>query len=71
MRRSEQPRKLLLLISVEEYFWPLHKLRQVELVSKIKTGLERGQQLPRKLRNTVHMQQLSTCTKKFNFLSNY
>jgi hypothetical protein len=31
----------------------LHKLRQVESVRKIETGLERGQRLPRKLRNPV------------------
>jgi hypothetical protein len=31
----------------------LHRLRQVEPIPKIETGLERGQRLPRKPRNTL------------------
>jgi hypothetical protein len=47
--------------------WPLYKLRRVESVQKIKTGLKRGWWLPRKQKNTVHMQKLSTCDSNFQF----
>jgi hypothetical protein len=67
MTRGEPPKKLLWLIHVADFFLSLNKLRQVESVWKIKTGLERGQLLPRKLRNTVQMQQLSTCHSNFQF----
>jgi hypothetical protein len=54
MTRGEQPRKSSSSpIRGAERFRPLHKLRQVKSVRKIETGLERGQRLPRKLRNTV------------------
>ena len=55
MRRGDPPRKSSSPIRCAEYFRPLHKFKGVELVWKIETGLERGQRLPRKLRNTVLM----------------
>jgi hypothetical protein len=53
IRRSEQPQKSSLLIRAAQNSRPLHKLRLVELVWKIETGLKRGRWLPRRLRNTV------------------
>ena len=59
MRRGDPPRKSSSPIRASECFRPLHKLIGVESVRKIETGLERGQWLSRKLRNTVLM--LSSC----------
>jgi hypothetical protein len=53
MTRGEPPRKSSSPIRAAEHFRPLHKLRQAESVRKIETGLERGQWLPRNLRNTL------------------
>jgi hypothetical protein len=57
IRRSEQPQKSSLLIRAAQNSRPLHKLRLVELVWKIETGLKRGLWLPRlrrlPVRNTV------------------
>ena len=44
-------------IRTAECFWPLSVLNGVDSVRKIETGLECGQWLLRKLRNTVFMQQ--------------
>jgi hypothetical protein len=54
-------------ICAAEGFLPLHKFMGVELVWKIEMGLKRGQWLSRKWRNTVHMQQLSTCHCNYQF----
>ena len=53
--RGDPPRKSSSPIRGAEYFRPLHKFKGVESVRKIETGLERGQRLWRKLRNTVLM----------------
>ena len=52
-RRGGTRLKMKSAIRVAEYFWPLQAFRHVESVLKHETGLERGQQLPRKLRFTV------------------
>ena len=53
--RGDLPWKSRWPIRAAECFRPLHKLKGVELVRKIETGLERGRWLSRKLRNTVLM----------------
>jgi hypothetical protein len=67
VRRSEQPWKLLSPIRAAERFRPLHKFRGVESVRSIETGLKRCRRSSIKLRNTVHMQQLSTCHSNDRF----
>jgi hypothetical protein len=53
MTRGEKPQKSPPLIRAAERFRPLHKFMGVELVQKIETGLEYGQQLLRILMITV------------------
>ena len=53
--RGDRPWKSQWPIRAVEYFRPLHKFIGVKSVRKIETGLERGQRLSRKLRNTVLM----------------
>ncbi len=67
VRRIEPPRKSPSPIRAAERFRPLNKLMVVESVRKIKMRLKRGQWLSRKWRNTVHMQQLSTCHWNYQF----
>ena len=70
MRRGDPPRKSSSPIRGAECFRPLHTFLGVKSVRKIETGLERGQQLSRKLRNTVFTQQrstMSTCHSNFQF----
>ena len=68
--RGDRPWNSQWPICGAEYFRPLHKFIGVKSVRKIETGLERGQRLSRKLRNTVLTQQhstMSTCHSIFQF----
>ena len=57
MRRGDPPWKSSSPIRGAEYFRPLHKFIGVKSARKIEAGLERGQRLPRKPRNTMLMRE--------------